>query len=150
MINWPLWLPNDQMIKCLDEKLRFTRKTETHRRRRRKMDKNLRLKIFFIKMGQTLPLFVLFSSFSQHNDIQSANFDYKCKKYRWCAWDLNPRDHRMLGADESTELWRPPAIININSRRYTMMKGYKKSRQESCPSDYERRLWVRILAADTK
>ena len=41
-------------------------------------------------MGQTLPIFVLFSSFSQYNDNTSTNFEYKCKKYRWYAWDFEP------------------------------------------------------------
>ena len=35
-------------------------------------------------MGQSRPLFVLFSFFSHHN------FNTNLKKHRWCAWDSNP------------------------------------------------------------
>ena len=29
-------------------------------------------------------------SFSQHNDKYSTKCDYKWKKHRWCAWNMNP------------------------------------------------------------
>ena len=48
-------------------------------------------------MGQSRPLFRLFSSFSHH----------KLKKCGWSAWDSNPGP-QMVGADETTELWLPP------------------------------------------
>ena len=41
-------------------------------------------------MGQTWPLFVLFSSFSQYNDKHSTKFDYKWKKYRFSGGDSKP------------------------------------------------------------
>ena len=55
------------------------------------------------KPGLFLLIFVLFSSQWQ---VQ-YKFDYK--KYRWCAWDSNP-GRQMVGADESTELWRHPNL----------------------------------------
>ena len=54
-------------------------------------------------MGQSRPLFVLFLFFSHYN------FNTNWKKHRWCAWDLNP-GRRMIGADETTELWRLPQL----------------------------------------
>ena len=39
---------------------------------------------FFKKMGQSRPLFCLFSFFSRYN------FNTNWKKHRWCAWDSNP------------------------------------------------------------
>ena len=39
---------------------------------------------FFNNMGQSRPLFRLFSSFSHHNSI------INWKTRRWCAWELNP------------------------------------------------------------
>ena len=60
-------------------------------------------------MGQTLPLFCLFSFFSQCKDKYTTirMCDYKWKKRRWCAWYSNPGRH-MEGANKSTELWRLP------------------------------------------
>ena len=49
-------------------------------------------------------LFIL--SFSKCHDKNGMKFDYKWKKRRLCAWDSN-LSRRMVGADESTELWRP-------------------------------------------
>ena len=51
-------------------------------------------------MGQSRPLFVLFSFFSHYN------FNTNWKKHRWCAWDSNPgpqdgrcrRNHRAMAA----------------------------------------------------
>ena len=43
--------------------------------------------IFLKNLGQTWPLFPLFSSF-YHSNINFHNTNRK--KRRWCAWDLNP------------------------------------------------------------
>ena len=53
-------------------------------------------------MGQSRPLFVLFSVFSCYN------FNTNWKKRRWCAWDLNPgsqdgRRRRNHGAMAATQ-----------------------------------------------
>ena len=40
--------------------------------------------VIIIKMGQSMPLFCLFSFFSRNN------FNTNWKKLRWCAWDSNP------------------------------------------------------------
>ena len=50
-------------------------------------------------------LLCLFSSFSQHNDKCSTKFDYKIVD---SVRGIQTRDHMLVGADESTELWRPP------------------------------------------
>ena len=55
--------------------------------------------ILFLKMDQSRPLFVYFRSFLVTISTQLE------KKHRWCAWDSNP-GRRMVGADETTELWR--------------------------------------------
>ena len=50
-------------------------------------------KSFFLKMGQSRPLFVYFRLFTLHNLINWW-------KRRWCAWDSNPRwldgSHRQI------------------------------------------------------
>ena len=68
----------------------------------------LELLHFFKKSGPIPASFCLFSSFSCYN------FNTNWKKHRWCAWDLNP-GRRMVGADETTELWRPRACTLSNS-----------------------------------
>ena len=60
--------------------------------------------MFFLKNGQFPASFCLFSSFSQHNVNYSTKFDYK--KHRW----TRTRGGMMVGADESTELWRHPIL----------------------------------------
>ena len=46
--------------------------------------------IRFYNMGQTRPLFRLFSSFSHSNNKYSFIFNnINWKKHRWCAWDSN-------------------------------------------------------------
>ena len=54
-------------------------------------------------MGQTRPLFCLFSSFSQHNDNIVQNLTIKSVDG---VLGTRTRGGRMVGADESTELWR--------------------------------------------
>ena len=58
----------------------------------------------FFKNGPIPASFCLFSFFFHYN-FNNTNL----KKFRWIAWDLNPRpqDRRMVGTDETTELWRP-------------------------------------------
>ena len=71
-------------------------------------------------MGQSWPLFVYFSSF--HIPIQTTNrqFEqYKLKKAKILLWTQTPGG-RMEGADESTELWRPPFLAY-----YTQLKWGK-------------------------
>ena len=43
---------------------------------------------FFLKMGQSTPLFCLFSSFSCYK-FNNTNW----KTLRWCAWNSNPGPH---------------------------------------------------------
>ena len=57
----------------------------------------------FLKISAT---FCLFSSFSQYNDEYSSNFNYKSVDGLLEIWT---RDHSIVGAYESTELWRPPS-----------------------------------------
>ena len=54
-------------------------------------------------MGQSRPLFVLYSFFSRYN------FNTNWKKHRWCAWDSNlrPQDGRRIwnhGAMAATQI----------------------------------------------
>ena len=58
------------------------------------------LNLFLKKMGQSRPLFGYFRPFLITN----------CKKRKRCAWDSNPGP-RMVGADETTEQWRPPQRV---------------------------------------
>ena len=55
----------------------------------------------FLNMGQSLPLFRLFSSFSHHKSISNWKRVDGVLGIRTCG-------HRMVGAGETTELWRPP------------------------------------------
>ena len=60
----------------------------------------------FLKIGQTRPLFCLFSSFSQHNEDVVQNLTIKSVDRVLGTRTLGGR---MEGADESTELvWRHP------------------------------------------
>ena len=58
-------------------------------------------KIFFIFFKWANPGLFLFNFV-----LFSLQFQYKLKKHRWCAWDSNP-GRRMVGADETTELYKP-------------------------------------------
>ena len=55
-------------------------------------------------MGQTLSLFDYFRPLSQYNDKYSTNYDYKSIDG---VLGLQTQYHRMVIADEYTELWRP-------------------------------------------
>ena len=57
-------------------------------------------------MCQYRPLFLLFSSFLIPI-TKTVSIYVNFKKSRWCAWDSNP-GYRMVGVDETTELWRSP------------------------------------------
>ena len=59
----------------------------------------------FFKYGPNPASFCLISSFSQYNDKHSTKFDYKSIDG---VLGIQTRDCRMVGTDESTELWRPP------------------------------------------
>ena len=62
-------------------------------------------------MGQSRPLLHLYLSFSHFNGNSSFNFNnINWEKCKWCAWDSNP-GRRMVAADETTDLWRPPIPI---------------------------------------
>ena len=58
-------------------------------------------------MGQTLPLFCLFSFFSQYKDKYSTNLTKDDKSIDGVLGSQT-WGGRMDGADESTELWRHP------------------------------------------
>ena len=64
-------------------------------------------KIFFKKMGQTRPLFGLFSFFSQRKDKYSTNFTINDKSIDGVLGSRT-RGGMMEGTDKSTELWRHP------------------------------------------
>ena len=61
----------------------------------------------FLKNGPILVSFCLFSLFSRYN-FNNTNW----KKHRWYAWG-STRGRRMVGADETTELRRPPQNIEV-------------------------------------
>ena len=63
--------------------------------------------VFLKKMGQTRPLFGLFSFFSQHKDKYSTNFTINYKSIDGVLGSRT-RGDMMEGADKSTELWRHP------------------------------------------
>ena len=62
---------------------------------------------FFKKTGQSRPLFCLFLFFSSYN-FNNTN---------WKSIDgvlgIGTRGRRMVGTDETTELWRPPEMMNV-------------------------------------
>ena len=60
-------------------------------------------------MGQTRPLFGLFSFFSQRKDKYSTNFTINDKSIDGVLGNRT-RGGMMEGADESTELWRHPPL----------------------------------------
>ena len=63
--------------------------------------------LFFKKMGQTRPLFGLFSFFSQRKDKYSTNFTINDKSIDGVLGSQT-WGGMMEGADESTVLWRHP------------------------------------------
>ena len=65
---------------------------------------------FILKHGQSPDSFCLFSSLSQYNDKYSIKFDYKSIEG---VIGIRIRDHGMVGANESTELWWPPISFFI-------------------------------------
>ena len=64
---------------------------------------------YFFKIGQTWPLFGLFSFFSQCKDKYSTNFTINDKSIDGVLGSRT-RGGMMEGADESIELWRHPLI----------------------------------------
>ena len=68
---------------------------------------------FFFLMGQARPLFVYFSFFS--NDKYSTNTINE--KSIDGVLGIRTRGGRMVGADESTELWRHPHMEFFSRRR---------------------------------
>ena len=59
---------------------------------------------FFLKMGQYRPLFVYFRSFLSIISIQ-------IEKSIDDVLGIRTRGRRVVGIDETTELWRPPRTI---------------------------------------
>ena len=59
--------------------------------------------LFFKKTGQSCPLFVYFRSFLVSISIQ-------IEKSIDGVLGIQTRGRRMVGADETTELWRPPQL----------------------------------------
>ena len=70
-------------------------------------------------MGQTRPLFCLFSSFSQHNDNIVQILTIKSVDG---VLGTRTRGGRMVGADESTELQRHPITYTLRylSRQFSI------------------------------
>ena len=76
--------------------------------------KNRRM-FFFKKMGQSRPLFCLFSFFSSYN-FNNTNW----KKLWWCAWDLNPgpqavrrwRNHGAMAATHLAHVWSSNSVLS--------------------------------------
>ena len=71
--------------------------------------------IFLKNLGQTWPLFPLFSSF-YHSNINFHNINWKSVDDVLGIWT---QGCRMVGTDETKELWRPPLhvtnfILNLN------------------------------------
>ena len=63
-------------------------------------------------MGQSRPLFVYFRFF--HIPIQMTNISfelYKLKKYTWAG--IRTKGRRMVGAENSARLWRPPRKLSF-------------------------------------
>ena len=64
-------------------------------------------------MGQYRLFFSFFSN-SNSNAKYTYNLNYvNWKKRRCCAWVSNP-GRRIIGADDSTELWWTPTYFNLN------------------------------------
>ena len=68
---------------------------------------NLPYRNLFLKMGNP-GLFFIFVLFS-------LQFLYKLKKSVDGVLGIRTRGSRMVGADETTELWRPPSIPKPNT-----------------------------------
>ena len=73
----------------------------------KRLEEGFSLSKFF--NGLKLASFCLFPSFSQHNDKYMKDFTINRRSIdgvlRIQTWD-----HRMVGADQYTELWRPPSL----------------------------------------
>ena len=63
--------------------------------------------IKLLKMGQSRPLFCLFSFFSSYN-FNNTN----CKSIGGVL-GICTRDRRMVAADKTTELWRPSILLKL-------------------------------------
>ena len=74
------------------------------------------MKTFFTKMGQSRPLFVYFSSFLITISI------LKIAKSIDGVLGIRTRGLRMVGADETTELWRPLHVM----KTFCLMRSLSK------------------------
>ena len=70
------------------------------------------------------PLFRLLSFFS-HSNINYTNW----KEHRWCAW-IRTRGHRMIGADETMELWQPWVDHTVSSAHLVTCNWVNKNFSE--------------------
>ena len=61
--------------------------------------------LFYVKLGQTRPLFCLFQFFS--HDKYRSNLTINDKSFDGVP-ETRTRDGKMVGAEYSTELWRTP------------------------------------------
>ena len=64
---------------------------------------------FIFKNGQIPASFCLFSLFSLSNSKWQI-YTWNYINWAYYAWDSNPRP-QMVGADDSTELWRLPSVF---------------------------------------
>ena len=79
-------------------------------------------------MGQTRPLFVYFRPFHMTNIAQILQM----KKRRWHAW-ARTQGGRMVGADESTELWRHPKELSLKTQTTTQFSLQNLDLQKTQP-----------------
>ena len=80
----------------------------------------------FKNMGQSRPLFRLFSSFSHHKLQIEKSVDG--------VFGIQTRGCRMVGADETTELWRPPSyLVSLQKNYYCWVEALVQwLREDTC------------------
>ena len=71
----------------------------------------------FLNTNQTGPLLEYFRPFHNAMADVAQYLTIKVKMRPWCVWYAN---HRMVGTDESTELWRPHTIFKF--LRYVLLR----------------------------
>ena len=71
-------------------------------------------------MGQSRPLFVYFCSFLITISIQiEKNVD--------CVLGIRTQGRRMVGADETKELWRPPSTVSLHHHLFLIITALDAS-----------------------
>ena len=91
----------------------------SRRRRRRRVRRSCRTKSYlgtfvsflFLNMGQSRPLFHLFLSFPHSNFIY--NFNNTNWKSMYGVLGIRTLGSRMVGAEQTMELWLPPRFLSI-------------------------------------